>query len=86
MLGLSYWVVPIFSAVVWTAMLITMLVYWAATGKPHYVTMSEGQNIPYISGELCNMALNDSCNANGIQILVRITSKPCSLPCPPSLS
>ena len=51
MLGLSYWVVPIFSAVVWTAMLITMLVYWAATGKPHYVTMSDGQNIPYISGE-----------------------------------
>ncbi|KAI4624917.1 uncharacterized protein J4E87_005398 [Alternaria ethzedia] len=49
MLGLSYWVVPIFSAVVWTAMLITMLVYWAATGKPHYVTMSDGQNIPYIS-------------------------------------
>lgn len=29
-----------------------MLVYWAATGKPHYVTMSQGQNIPYISGEL----------------------------------
>lgn len=55
MLGLSYWVVPIFSAVVWTAMLITMLVYWAATGKPHYVTMSEGQNIPYISGKLSNM-------------------------------
>ncbi|KAF1943627.1 hypothetical protein EJ02DRAFT_501963 [Clathrospora elynae] len=49
MLGLSYWVVPIFSAVVWTAMLITMLVYWAATGKPHYTTMSEGQHIPYIS-------------------------------------
>lgn len=41
--------VPIFSAVVWTAMLITMLVYWAATGRPHYVSMSEGQRIPYIS-------------------------------------
>lgn len=49
MLGLQYWMVPIFSAVVWTAMLITMLVYWAATGRPHYVSMSEGQNIPYIS-------------------------------------
>lgn len=30
-------------------MLVAMLVYWAATGKPHYSTMSEGQNIPYIS-------------------------------------
>jgi len=30
-------------------MLITMLVYWAATGKPKYVTMSAGQHIPYIS-------------------------------------
>jgi hypothetical protein len=49
MLGLSYWIVPIFSAVCWTAMLITMLVYWAATGKPHYSTMSEGQHVPYIS-------------------------------------
>ncbi|KAF1845768.1 uncharacterized protein K460DRAFT_312518 [Cucurbitaria berberidis CBS 394.84] len=49
MLGISYWIVPIFSAVVWTAMLITMLVYWAATGRPHYVSMSEGQHIPYIS-------------------------------------
>ncbi|KAF2134222.1 hypothetical protein P153DRAFT_107512 [Dothidotthia symphoricarpi CBS 119687] len=49
MLGISYWVVPIISGVVWGAMLITMLVYWATTGKPHYVTMSEGQNIPYIS-------------------------------------
>lgn len=30
-------------------MLITMLVYWASTGKPHYSTMDVGQNIPYIS-------------------------------------
>jgi len=30
-------------------MLAAMLSYWAATGKPHYVTMSDGQNIPYIS-------------------------------------
>lgn len=49
MLGVSYWVVPIFASVTWTAMLITMLVYWAATGKPHYVTMEPSQNIPYIS-------------------------------------
>ncbi|KAH7401834.1 Frag1/DRAM/Sfk1 family-domain-containing protein [Phaeosphaeria sp. MPI-PUGE-AT-0046c] len=49
MLGLSYWVVPIFSSTVWIACLITMLVYWAATGRPHYSTMNEGQFIPYIS-------------------------------------
>ncbi|KAF1836566.1 hypothetical protein BDW02DRAFT_493206 [Decorospora gaudefroyi] len=49
MLGASYWVVPIFSSIVWIAMLVTMLVYWAATGKPIYSTMSEGQHIPYIS-------------------------------------
>lgn len=30
-------------------MLITMLVYWSLTGRPHYVSMSEGQTIPYIS-------------------------------------
>lgn len=52
MLGLSYWIVPIFSSVVWTGMLIAMMVYWASTGKPIYSTMSEGQHIPYISGKL----------------------------------
>ncbi|KAF2854679.1 hypothetical protein T440DRAFT_240549 [Plenodomus tracheiphilus IPT5] len=49
MLGLQYWFVPIISAVIWTAMLITMLVYWAASGKPKYSTMDQGQHIPYIS-------------------------------------
>jgi hypothetical protein len=51
MLGLSYWVVPIFSSTVWIACLVTMISYWAATGRPHYVTMSEGQWMPYISGK-----------------------------------
>jgi len=50
MLGLQYWFVPILSAVLWTAMLITMLAYWAASGKPRYATMAAGQHIPYISG------------------------------------
>jgi hypothetical protein len=36
-------------------MLITMLVYWAATGKTRYSTMEPGQTIPYISGELRDM-------------------------------
>jgi len=71
MLGLSYWAVPIFSAVVWTAMLITMLVYWAATGRTHYVTMSQGQTIPYISGELPILAL--WVYTNIVKTLVRTT-------------
>jgi len=49
MLGLSYWVVPLVSATVWTTMLIAMLTYWAATGKPIYVSMDQNQRIPYIS-------------------------------------
>ncbi|KAL5122013.1 hypothetical protein ACEQ8H_000229 [Pleosporales sp. CAS-2024a] len=49
MLGISYWVVPIFSSVVWIAMLIAMITYWATTGRPHYVTMEAGQTFPYIS-------------------------------------
>lgn len=53
MFGISYWAVPIFSAVVWTAMLITMLVYWAASGRPIYETMDNTRKIPYISGK-CN--------------------------------
>ncbi|XP_014561442.1 hypothetical protein COCVIDRAFT_11934 [Bipolaris victoriae FI3] len=49
MLGISYWIVPIFSSIVWIGMLVAMMVYWASTGKPIYSTMSEGQHIPYIS-------------------------------------
>lgn len=30
-------------------MLVTMLAYWAASGKPRYETMDPGQNLPYIS-------------------------------------
>lgn len=39
------------SGVVWAAMLITMIVYWATTGKPHYVTMDVDQTVPFISGK-----------------------------------
>ncbi|KAF2684953.1 hypothetical protein K458DRAFT_244307, partial [Lentithecium fluviatile CBS 122367] len=46
---LSYWVVPIFSALVWLAMLIAMLVTWSVQGMPKYSSMSEGQTIAYIS-------------------------------------
>ncbi|KAF2003403.1 hypothetical protein P154DRAFT_520010 [Amniculicola lignicola CBS 123094] len=49
MWGISYWIVPIFSACVWLAMLIAMLVVWAREGFPHYVSMDERQTIAYIS-------------------------------------
>lgn len=49
MLGVSYWIVPLFSAIVWIACLVTMFSYWGATGKPRYSTMEAGQHIPYIS-------------------------------------
>jgi hypothetical protein len=51
MWGISYWVVPLFSACVWLAMLIAMLVTWSVQGMPHYESMSPGQNIAYISGK-----------------------------------
>lgn len=50
MLVASFWVVPIFSSIVWMAMLIAMLVFWSTKGHPIYPTMTEGQTIAYISG------------------------------------
>lgn len=50
MLVASFWVVPIFSSIVWMAMLIAMLVYWSTKGHPIYPTMTDGQTIAYISG------------------------------------
>ncbi|KAF2740359.1 hypothetical protein EJ04DRAFT_197094 [Polyplosphaeria fusca] len=48
---LSYWafLVPVFSACVWLAMLIAMLATWSVQGYPHYSSMDETQNIAYIS-------------------------------------
>jgi hypothetical protein len=48
-LGLSYWVFPVFSAVVWLAMLLAMLLTWVVDGSPHLVTMEADGRIPYIS-------------------------------------
>jgi len=46
---LSYWMIPLFSAVIWIAMVLALLVHWLASGRPHYTTMVEGQTIAYIS-------------------------------------
>ncbi|CAI6341425.1 unnamed protein product [Periconia digitata] len=49
MWGISYWAVPIFSSLVWLAMLISMLTVWVYDGRPHYDSMDPNQNIAYIS-------------------------------------
>jgi len=43
------WMIPIFSAVVWLAMLLAMLVWWINQGSPIYESMQPGQTIAYIS-------------------------------------
>jgi len=45
----SYWTLPLISAVVWLAMLLTMFIVWVTDGKPIYVSMQPEQTIPYIS-------------------------------------
>jgi hypothetical protein len=45
------WAIPIFSAVVWLAMLLAMLIWWLTEGSPHYASMQPGQQIAYISGK-----------------------------------
>jgi hypothetical protein len=39
--------IPAFSAFIWFGTLLSMIITWAATGTPHYV--SQDGNIPYIS-------------------------------------
>lgn len=46
---LSYWLLPTISALVWVAMLITMLTYWSLSGSPVYPSMERNQRIAYIS-------------------------------------
>lgn len=45
----SYWCLPILSAIIWWGMLIALLVYWCADGRPVYPWMDDGQTFPYIS-------------------------------------
>ncbi|QKX62643.1 uncharacterized protein TRUGW13939_09804, partial [Talaromyces rugulosus] len=46
---ISFWLLPVISAIVWLAMLIAMLSTWAAQGKPRYSEMSVDEHVPYIS-------------------------------------
>ncbi|KAF2108952.1 Frag1/DRAM/Sfk1 family-domain-containing protein [Lophiotrema nucula] len=50
-MGLSSlaWIVPVFSACVWLAMLIAMIVTWSVQGFPQYPSMDPNQKIAYIS-------------------------------------
>ncbi|KAG6018334.1 hypothetical protein E4U43_003784 [Claviceps pusilla] len=46
----SYWLLPALSALVWLAMLLTMLLYWIiATHRTHYPSMASRASIAYIS-------------------------------------
>ncbi|KAG6033081.1 hypothetical protein E4U41_007028 [Claviceps citrina] len=46
----SYWLLPAFSALVWLAMLLAMLLHWIiATHRKHYPSMSPRASIAYIS-------------------------------------
>lgn len=49
MLGLDYWMLPLVSAVIWLAMILTLLITWVTDGRPHYPSMVESQTIAYIS-------------------------------------
>ncbi|KAF1815510.1 hypothetical protein P152DRAFT_390820 [Eremomyces bilateralis CBS 781.70] len=49
MWGISYWFLPLFSSLVWLAMLLGLLLVWVRDGKPIYETMEHGQRIAYIS-------------------------------------
>lgn len=47
---ISYWVFPIFSGLVWLATLLGLLLYWIVdTDREHYDSMSDAQNIAFIS-------------------------------------
>lgn len=49
---ISFWLLPVISAIVWVVMLIAMLSTWAAQGKPRYSEMSVDERVPYVSS-LC---------------------------------
>ncbi|CAG8981641.1 hypothetical protein HYALB_00013711 [Hymenoscyphus albidus] len=49
MLGLSYWMLPVFSSLVWLGTLMGLLIHWTTSGRPQYQSMDPTQTIAYIS-------------------------------------
>jgi len=49
MAGVPYWIVPIFSSLVWLGLLLGMLLTWVVDHKPHLASMDAGQTVPFIS-------------------------------------
>lgn len=46
---------PLFSAAVWLAMILAMLIHWLSSGKPKYASMRSAQSIAYVT--LCDAPL-----------------------------
>jgi len=46
---ISYWLFPVIAAVVWFGMLLSMLLVWICSGRPHYASMESYQTIALIS-------------------------------------
>ncbi|PGH07645.1 proteasome component ECM29 [Blastomyces parvus] len=47
---ISFWILPVIGSCMWLAMLLTMMIQWAAVeGGPHYESMEPSQTIAYIS-------------------------------------
>ncbi|EEQ88670.2 suppressor Sfk1 [Blastomyces dermatitidis ER-3] len=47
---ISFWIFPVIGSCMWLAMLLTMLIQWAAVeGRPHYESMELSQTIAFIS-------------------------------------
>ncbi len=45
----AYWLIPLLSAVLWIAMILSLLIHWCASGRPHYASMQPTQTIASVS-------------------------------------
>jgi len=45
----SYYLIPLVSAILWLACILSLLIHWCTTGYPIYTTFQHGQTIAYIS-------------------------------------
>jgi hypothetical protein len=49
LLGIPFFIIPIFSGFVWLGMLLGMLLWWAVKeGSPHLPPMDAGQHIAFV--------------------------------------